>query len=475
MPNTPTHSLPIAGRRQRFAAASPLAAAVPALSALSVLAAALAAPAAVFAAPATAPAAPLVVHEWGTFTTLVTSWGEPLEGLYVDASRLPDFVHGLPFFQYGSSGWPARENLRGVTVKMETPVLYFYSKEEVPVSVKVGFRGGTISQWFPQRHDGEANPAGPVVDLGAGPYQGSISWKAKVLDPDVVGTFTQAREETPETREWRAPRVTGSNLLEGERGEIEKFLFYRGLGNFPLALSLRFDADGKLQVRNGGAEDIPFVLVYQLDLEDGQGGMPYVWWKGGLAAGAGKTLSRPEAPDYSQGMAAMEELHKAMMAEGLYADEARALLNTWYDGYFHESGLKAFWILPRRQVDSLLPLEMSPAPDSLERVIIGRSEILSPEVEAELIAEGGALPSRARDKYHLAYLDFLDRWTARASVPVTHRRPQAAARRPWRMVLPWEGPFGSPALRSGAAGAGKAAMVDVLGKALPAAPVRRGP
>jgi len=356
-------------------------------------------------------------------------------------------------------------------VKMETPVLYFYARDEVPVSVKVGFRGGTISQWFPQRHDGEANPLGPTVDLGARPYQGSISWKARVLDPDAAAAFTQAREESPQTREWRAPRLPASNLLAGEHGEIEKFLFYRGLGNFPMALGLRFDADGRLEVRNGGAEDIPFVLVYQLDLEDGQGGMPYVWWKGGLAAGAGKSLSRPVSPDYSAGMAAMEELHRAMMAAGLYADEARALLNTWYDGYFHESGLKAFWILPRKQVDSLLPLEISPAPDSLERVIIGRSEILPPELEDKLIAEGGALPGRAGDKYHLAYLDFLDRRAARAAVPVTQRRLREPARRPWRMVLPWEGPFGSPALRTGPGAAGRAA-VDLLGKTLPAPPVR---
>ena len=155
-----------------------------------------------------------------------------------------------------------------------------------------------------------------------------------------------------------------------------------------------------------------------------------------------------------------------MVAQGLYADEARALLNTWYDGYFIESGLKAFWILPRKQVDRLLPLEIDPAPDSLERVIIGRSEILPPEFEARLIAEGGTLPGRAQDKYHLAYLDFLDRWQAKQAAPVTPRGRSAAPRRPWNLVLPWEGPFASPALRAGRrAGPGKP-PVDLRGRVL---------
>ena len=61
----------------------------------------------------------LEVHEWGTFTTLNSSAGKPLSGLYVDASRLPDFVHGLPYFNYDPlKGWATLDRLRNVTVKM---------------------------------------------------------------------------------------------------------------------------------------------------------------------------------------------------------------------------------------------------------------------------------------------------------------------------------------------------------------------
>jgi hypothetical protein len=408
----------------------------------------------------------LVVHEWGTFTTLSTSWGEPLEGLYVDASRLPDFVHGLPFFNHGASGWPDPSRLKGVTVKMETPVLYFHSDAEVDVTAEVGFQGGTISQWFPQRHSGEANPAGPVVDLGASPYQGSIAWKAKVLSRSAsVGMSPSFPAETHS--EWTAPRATAANWLKGEDGMVEKFLFYRGLGNFPSSVSLAFLDDGRLKVRNVGPDSIPFLLIYDRALQEGIGGVAAIWGEGPMAAGEERILPRPAPGDYAEGSQAMENLHAAMVTAGLFADEARALLNTWYNGYFIESGIKAFWIMPRRQVDHILPLDITPLPEALERVIIGRSEILPPALEAKLLAEGGGLTSWSKDKYHLAYRDFLIKWQARQGAASIRLAGPRGNQRTWIRVLPWEGPLSAPAMRlRGAPGAaGGSAWVDFTGRA----------
>lgn len=407
-----------------------------------------------------------VVHEWGTFTTLATSSGELLSGLYTDATRLPGFVHGLPFFNYGTQGWPSPKNLKGVTVKMETPVLYFYADAETPVSVKVGFNGGTISQWYPQRYEGEANPAGPVVDLGAAPYQGSISWKAKVLAKGATNPYTTSPSQ--ETPEWTAPRHTEANLIQGQNGEIEKFLFYRGLGNFPMAVGLRFDAEGRLVIRNSGDENIPFLLVYDRQGEpQGAGGNAVIWWEGGLGPREEKAVAKPkDAGSQVNPSAAMENLHGAMVKAGLYSMEARALLNTWYNGYFIESGLKAFWILPRKQVDKLLPLEVTPIPDGLERVIIGRSEILTPEFEASLVAEGGALASHAKDKYHLAYLDFLAKRSAATGIGVARKERSPGPLRPWSLALPWEGPLSSPGVRAGTAASGNPVFLDLRGRSL---------
>jgi hypothetical protein len=243
----------------------------------------------------------------------------------------------LPFFNYGPAGWPSPDKLKGVTVKMETPVLYFYSEPGLDITAKVGFKGGTISQWFPERSSGEANPVGPVVDMAATPYESGITWKAKVLPRGTVKDPTHAAT----TAEWTSPHYTNSNLIEGPQGEIEKFLFYRGLGNFPMSVSLRFDDKGDLVVKNGGDEAIPYLMVYDHTQSDSIGFPADVWWQGPMAAGEAKVLPKPTPIEYPASMAAMDSLHIAMVKAGLYDDEARALLNTWYNGYFIENGLKA--------------------------------------------------------------------------------------------------------------------------------------
>jgi hypothetical protein len=356
----------------------------------------------------------LEVHEWGTFTTLNSSAGKSLSGLYVDATRLPDFVLGLPYFNYDPlKGWAALDRLRNVTVKMETPVLYFYARKEMAVDVKVDFPGGTISQWYPVCYESETNPTGPFVDFAQAPYPGHAAWKATVLAPGPALPYSTTASGK-ETSEWTAPRFTESNQLRGANGEIEKFLFYRGLGNFPSAVEMRFLADGKLQVKNGGTEDIPYLQVYEMAY-GGQTGsqVATVWYQGPMQAGLEIRLQRertsavPANPSGS-----MEDFRLELEKAGLTMMESRALLNTWYNGYFIEGGLKAFWILPRAMVDRILPLSIAPEPDKIERVIVGRSEILTPEFERELYQAEAADSLAARfgkDKYYMAYLDFLSK------------------------------------------------------------------
>lgn len=381
----------------------------------------------------------LEIHEWGTFTTLNSSTGNGLSGLFVDASRLPAFVHGLPYFNYDPvSGWASPDKLRNVTVKMETPVLYFYSDKEVDVDVKVKFQGGTISQWYPQCYDCEANPSAASVDFAKEPYQGHIAWKAKVLAPGSNLPYTTTALGG-ETGEWTAPRSTLANQLRGQQGEIEKFLFYRGLGNFTSALQISFKNPGTLVLRNTGDEDIPWVMIY-----DRQGDLSYpasIWFQGPLKAHAnieaGK--STDDFPSYGPGTAAMDSLYNHLVVAGLSTQEARALLNTWYNGYFIEGGLKAFWILPRAQVDRILPLEITPMPDKIVRVIVGRSEILSPAFEETLYkakADDSLDAKYGTDKYFLAYHDFLAKgkdWHLATALDQSQSRSPASdgARNAW--------------------------------------------
>src|SRR2546425_4746170 len=79
----------------------------------------------------------LTAHEWGTFTSIAGSDGQAVEWSPLTGSTdLPAFVEHFrdPGFKLG---------LRG-TVRMETPVLYFYSSKEETVSVSVAFAKGVI-------------------------------------------------------------------------------------------------------------------------------------------------------------------------------------------------------------------------------------------------------------------------------------------------------------------------------------------
>ena len=70
-------------------------------------------------------------------------------------------------------------------------------------------------------------------------------------------------------------------------------------------------------------------------------------------------------------------LQAALVADGLFADEAQALLNTWELSYFKSAGLRVFFLVPRAWTDFYLPLEMS-LPADINRVMVGRIELVTP-------------------------------------------------------------------------------------------------
>ncbi len=346
----------------------------------------------------------LVVHEWGTFTTLLTSEGKPLSGLYVDESRLPSFVYEIPGFSWSEvKGWPSPELLKNVTVKMETPVLYFYSDKQKDVSVKVGFKGGSISQWYPQRTSGESIALPPTVDFAKG-YQGSIGWNCTILPPESKKELTHIGNGI--TSEWEAPRWTQSNLIKNSDGDIEKYLFYRGIGNFELPLKVRMLDTNRIEVHNAGKDSIAYAMIFETKwgMVNHWSSIARIWWQGPIAGNTKMEFKRNSSMIFSE-----VELSRALVQNGLYKPEANAMLQTWRNSYFQsEKGLKVLWIVPRPFVDSLLPLSITPKPDSLQRVLVGRTDILTPEYEQTLRAMV-SMSELKNNKYYFAFQDFLNK------------------------------------------------------------------
>ncbi|MGI8966286.1 MAG: hypothetical protein ACR2H1_09420 [Limisphaerales bacterium] len=101
------------------------------------------------------------IHEWGTFTSLQNERGEAIGGINTDDEPVPQFVHRLAsfillrpteipatFFQGAPSCHP------DVTMRLETPVIYFHPPESVKnivtANVIVKFRGGWLTEFFPR-------------------------------------------------------------------------------------------------------------------------------------------------------------------------------------------------------------------------------------------------------------------------------------------------------------------------------------
>ena len=102
----------------------------------------------------------LTVHEWGTFTAIAGKDGRAVEWLPLGLPRFPPSTD-LPQFVEHSNGVNFKLGLRG-TIRMETPVLYFYSPRALTVSAKVSFAKGLITEWYP--HADRVQPAGVVTD-----------------------------------------------------------------------------------------------------------------------------------------------------------------------------------------------------------------------------------------------------------------------------------------------------------------------
>jgi hypothetical protein len=80
----------------------------------------------------------------------------------------------------------------------------------------------------------------------------------------------------------------------------------------------------------------------------------------------------------------MTEMKAALVKQGLYVKEAQAMVNTWKDQWFTEEGTRVLYLLPRGWTDRTLPLTITPLPNDVVRVMVGRAELITPTMEWEL-------------------------------------------------------------------------------------------
>ncbi|MFO0895904.1 MAG: hypothetical protein U0836_00625 [Pirellulales bacterium] len=352
------------------------------------------------ASPGAEPAG-LVVHEWGTFTSLQDEQGKALPGINIDDEPLPSFVHNLhphvltrPYVLTHPDMKGAPQRHPDVTMRLETPVIYFHPAAGAPrpqsLNVDVSFRGGWLTEFYPA-----AKADAPGLEAGKftfGPITpetlGSLAWHGLQVGTDRPG---------PQTEEhvWTAPRQVNAASVTSAGGESEKYLFYRGVGRIDSPLRVVTDlATNTLYLRSQAGElaakqPLPVPAAWLVHVRaDGQAA-----WRSLPAVELTQDRERNLAST-SAGFAEKEfggdrldelrsSMHAALVADGLFADEATAMLETWRRAYFQSPGLRVFYLVPRAWTDHTLPLELS-APAHVERVMVGRIELISPEQRASL-------------------------------------------------------------------------------------------
>jgi hypothetical protein len=282
----------------------------------------------------------LTVHEWGTFTSVAGADGTPTQWNTLGCgSDLPHFVRAIVF----------KSALFG-TVRMETPVLYFYSQHELEASVNVSFPNGTITELYPN----------------AVRQTGGIEWRSVKVQPSSTPEFPL--EDAPSR--YYAARATDAAPLVVD-GQHEKFLFYRGVASIPVPLTARVGDDGRIVVADTGADSVASVILFE-----NRGGAIGYRHAGNVESGI--TLDRPELNGSSSQLKA--DLERALIARGLYPKEAAAMIDTWRDSWFEE-GSRLIYILPESAVNAMLPLRIEPAPARTARVFVGRIELITPETK----------------------------------------------------------------------------------------------
>ena len=346
----------------------------------------------------------LVVHEWGTFTNFSGSDGVKLEYRPLIDNDLPEFVLDRGW-QAGLNPLFSKARLRG-RQRMETPVTYFYTDRVREVNVRVQFPQGLLTEFYP--------PVQKMLpEFTANQFHKLPALKDSLLDWGSITLIPESQLQTQlkpspladrvnvEVMDRLLPSVGHSphygfarntdsaivhvqNKADQNRPRMpagnffEKFLFYRGMGNFKLPLHLTSMGEDVFKLTNGGAD--PVRSLFLVSVSSGE-----LRFQSFDAIAAGKTMTLTQTGRKSTVAALGTAVSASLVAAGLYEKEAVSMVRTWKDSWFEEEGTRLFYIVPSSNTEKLLPLTVEPQPDEIVRVLVGRMEIMPPEQEHRIL------------------------------------------------------------------------------------------
>lgn len=334
------------------------------------------------------PGQPLVIHEWGTFTSLQNAAGESLGAINVDDEPVPAFVHTIGRDGFIADSKPHLRMTKGpftslnpdIAMRLETPVVYFYLPEfaqrPMKLDLAVTFNGGYLSQFYPFAESSSQPGSSQRIPAST---KHSLTWRDLQIGTTAEGPATKDHV-------WLAPRNVKADSVTSANGQSEKYLFYRGVGNLESPLKVMQTADslsinGRPHPQAVGAFPIDALWLVEIRAD---GALAFR-----KAANSYSTDERSQTPEHrlplkfadsefaKENLGALrKEMSAAMQKQGLFADEAEAMLDTWEASYFKSPGTRVLYTVPQGWTDAVLPLKVS-VPAEITRVMVGRIELVT--------------------------------------------------------------------------------------------------
>jgi hypothetical protein len=324
----------------------------------------------------------LVAHEWGSMQHHVGTTTSEFDLIGEDQSDLPSFV----------KVW-ADQPMLGPQV-IRKPILYFYTKQEMKVNVTVRFPEGVLTQWYPDvsmflpQRDGNIRPGN---NPGPPHRNGTLSWRNVELNPNTdTSKFANVDQNHPW---WHIARDTDAvpvNVVNQNRGralkpEVERFLFYRGSGNYkPMVMPTRNEPGKDLSVTVPFSQiDLRGVFLVRVNDSGATIAHAPVLRAAGTVELVGPDQTKPtdQAAD-----TAKAQLIESLEAAGLFPKEAAGLVKIWGDDMFTTPGERLLYLMPSNEVERVLPLDIQPAPSQTVRTLIAWVELSTPEAENRVMS-----------------------------------------------------------------------------------------
>ncbi len=350
----------------------------------------------------------MVIHEWGTFTSVQGSDGIDHIGAYKEDEKLPSFVHGFgevfqptypePPFDPGCFKNINCRVLRSnqITQRMETPVIYFYSDKDYSESVRVNvkFPEGVISETYPAPVTSYPSRGATILENGEVNFEVDVLPQRNYLD--ITIPFVEDGNIYKHARNVNSNTVLVGPNIGARNHEAEKFIFYRGVGKFKGPLM----AQGTL-VQNHEGDMTPGTRLINLNPRDFAGGpirsimllhvdknheatyqfLPIKALTSGQEVKFNNDFIHSSRVPRSELKAALVSM---LENEGLFHQEAQAMVDTWEHGYFETPGMRVLYVLPRENTETILPMTVTPVPQALVRVMVGRLEVVTEGEEYDI-------------------------------------------------------------------------------------------